>query len=132
MFEFIKKLFGIKQEEVAVVVETAKNVKKRVKKIADVNNDNIVNLEDVKEVKRRVTKKVKEVADVNKDGVVNIDDVKEAVKSVSKRIKKPSAEKTLPAIDEMGLQPAKNSPQMPNVKPLKQPQKKRGRKPKAK
>jgi hypothetical protein len=108
MFEFIKKLFGIKQEEIAVVEETAKKVVKRVKKVADVNNDNIVNLEDVKEVKRRVTKKVKEVADLNKDGKVDLADVSTAVKKVTKKTKvvDPVVEPPLP--------------------------KKRGRKPKAK
>jgi Ca2+-binding EF-hand superfamily protein len=93
MFEFIKKLLGLKkveqlEVEVAAVEEKAKKVVKRVKKVADVNNDGKVNVEDVKEVKKRVSKKVKELADVDKDGDVDLTDVKEAVKKVSKKAKK--------------------------------------------
>ena len=93
MFEFIKKLLGFKkveqlEVEVAAVEEKAKKVVKRVKKVADVNNDGKVNVEDVKEVKKRVSKKVKELADVDKDGDVDLADVKEAVKKVSKKAKK--------------------------------------------
>lgn len=93
MFEFIKKLLGLKkveqlEVEVAAVEEKAKKVVKRVKKVADVNNDGKVNVEDVKEVKKRVSKKVKELADVDKDGDIDLADVKEAVKKVSKKAKK--------------------------------------------
>lgn len=119
MFEFIKNLFRFKKAEVAVIEEPVKKVVKRVKKVADVNNDNVVNLEDVKEIKKRVTKKVKEVVDVNKDGKVNVEDAK----AVKKRAyKKPSQSSTI-----------KKESQEP-INTVQQPvsSKKRGRKPKAK
>lgn len=116
MFEFIKKILGLKKVEqleieVAAVEEKAKKVVKRVKKVADVNNDGKVNVEDVKEVKKRVSKKLKEIADVDKDGDVDLTDVKEAVKKVTKKAKK---------VKEVIVEPV--------VEPAP---KKRGRKPKA-
>ncbi len=121
MFEFIKKLFGLGKVEskIAVVDEQAKKVTRRVKKIVDINNDNVINLEDVKEVKKRVSKKVKEVADVNRGGKVDIEDVKEAVKKVSTRIK-PTPPQSV--IKQEIAEPVKPKPT----------NKKRGRKPKAK
>ncbi len=123
MFEFIKKLFrlGKVESEIAVVDEQAKKVTRRVKKIVDINNDNVINLEDVKEVKKRVSKKVKEVADVNRDGKVDIEDVKEAVKKVSTRIK-PTPPQSV--IKQEIAESVKPKPKPTN--------KKRGRKPKAK
>ena len=127
MFEFIKKLFrlGKVESEIAVVDEQAKKVARRVKKIVDINNDNVINLEDVKEVKKRVSKKVKEVADVNRDGKVDIEDVKEAVKKVSTRIK-PTPTPPQSVIKQEIAEPVK-----PKPKP-KPTNKKRGKKPKAK
>jgi|LakMenEpi03Aug12_release.lakeMendotaPanAssembly.Ray.scaffolds.fasta_scaffold22398_9 hypothetical protein len=122
MFDFIKKLFGFKPTQIEETVEIVKTASKRVKKLADVNKDGVVNVDDVKEAKKRLTKKLKEikklkeVADVNNDDVVNVDDVKEAVKAVSKKIKKPVAPKSV-------VKPEIVEPPLP---------KKRGRKPKAK
>ena len=59
MLDFIKKLFGFNkvtelEKEVEVAKEVVKKVTKRVKKVADVNNDGEVNINDVKEVKKRL------------------------------------------------------------------------------
>jgi hypothetical protein len=118
MFDFIKKLFGFKPTQIEETVEIVKTASKRVKKLADVNKDGVVNVDDVKEIKKRVSKKVKEVADVNKDGKVDVDDLKEVLKKATKtnKVKKPVAPKSV-------VKPEIVEPPLP---------KKRGRKPKAK
>ena len=121
MFEFIKKLFGLGKVEadVAVVEEQAKKVVRRVKKVVDINNDNVINLDDVKEVKQRVTKKVKEAADINKDGRVDVEDLIEVLK---KATKKPTPSSSV--IKQEIVEPIKPQPKVST--------KKRGRKPKPK
>lgn len=117
MFDFIKKLFGIKPEQIEETVTVVKTATKRVKKLTDVNNDGVINEADVREAKKRIVKKVKDVADVNKDGNVNLEDAKEVVKKISKKgIKKPSPPKS-------EIKQEIKEPSLP---------KKRGRKPKAK
>lgn len=132
MFDFIKKLFGFKPTQIEETVEIVKTASKRVKKLADVNKDGVVNVDDVKEIKKRVSKKVKEVADVNKDGKVDVDDLKEVLKKATKTNKVKKVVEKNSTTDEYGLQPANNPPPMPKVNPPNQTPKKRGRKPKAK
>lgn len=116
MFDFIKKLFGLKtvEAEVAVIEEKAKAVARKVKKVVDVNNDGVINLDDVKEVKKRVYKKAKEVAVVNE-----VTAVKEVITKV---VKKPTPSSS---IKKEIQEPVKKVHQ-------KVSSKKRGRKPKTK
>lgn len=109
MLNFIKKLFGLSKDQEAKVedvikevISTEKKVKrvvKKVKTLADVNNDGKVNIEDATELKKRVVKNAKEMADINKDGKLSKEDAIQLVETAVKKAKRAKKIKEPIALD---------------------------------